>query len=449
MRKLPLLFFAVLMVAVAPLSAQSEKITVRFWQIFSDGRFDWVNRVAEEFEAMYPNIDIEPRAFGSYEELIDQYTLAREQGNHPELAMIFEVGTQFARDTGWFKSIAEAVGGRTEILGQPTDLSDIIAPVASYYVLDGSFTSMPWASSTPILYANMDMLVELGLASSVDDVDALPETWQELEAACEVVLAAGKDGCITWPNHGWFFEQWVAQQNETLVNNDNGRKGRATEVKLTSDAAINVASWWQEMYNKGYYLYTGVQRDWNGTTQALAADRVPFILTSSAGVRGITDAATARGITVRTGRMPYDAEVGWTGNIIGGGTIWLSDGLAPEVEDAALAFLFYMVNTENAASWHQASGYLVIRESSLALLEEQGWFEANPNFRVAGEQINNSQVTPATSGALFGTFIPTRDLITQAMEDLMLVGGDPAAVLAEAEADANLLLAEYNLLHAE
>lgn len=56
-------------------------------------------------------------------------------------------------------------------------------------------------------------------------------------------------------------------------------------------------------------------------------------------------------------------------------------------------------------------------------------------------------MTPATSGALFGTFIPTRDLVTQAMEDLMLVGGDPAAVLAEAEADANLLLAEYNLLN--
>ncbi len=448
MRKLMLLLLAVVLMA-APAAAQDDTITIRFWQIFADGRFDWVNGVAEEFEAQNPNIDIDVRAFGSYEELIDQYTLAREQGEEPELAMIFEVGTQFARDSQWFKSIAVAVDDREEILGQPTDLSDIIPPVASYYVLDGSFTSMPWASSSPIMYANMDILLELGLVESLDDTDSLPKTWQELEEDCAAVLEGGIEGCITWPNHGWFFEQWVAQQNEVLVNNGNGRADRATEVVLTSDAAVNVASWWQNMYNEGYYVYTGVQRDWNGTNQALQAGTVPFILTSSAGVRGITDTAAEAGTTIRTARMPYDGEIGWTGNMIGGGTVWLTDGLAPEVEDAALAWLLFMTNTENAAAWHQVSGYLPIRESAVALLEEQGWFDENPNFIIASDQINNSTVTEATSGALFGTFIPTRDLITQAIEDLMLVGGDAADVMVEAEADANLLLEEYNLLYVE
>lgn len=445
-----LIVAALVILAAVPAVAQDDEITIEYWQIFSDHRLDWLEEVAASFESSFPNINVSLRIFGSYEELIDQYTLTVEQGTQPELALIFEVGTQFARDTGWFRPLVEAVGDREEILGLPVDLSDIIGPVASYYVLDGQFTSMPWASSSAIFYANMDLLVEAGLAADVDDVAAIPTTWQELEAACEVIVGDGvARGCITWPNHGWFFEQWLGQQNTPMVNNGNGRDARATEVVLTSDAAINIASWWQRMHDQGFYVYTGVQRDWNGTTQALQAGEVAFILTSSASARGVTDTATEAGITVRTGRMPYDAEVGWTGNLIGGSTIWLTDGLDSEIEDAALAFLLYLTNTENAATWHQVSGYLPIRESAVELLEAQGWFEENPNFFTASDQINNSTVTPATSGALFGTFIPTRDLVTQAMEVLMLSGGgDPAEVLADAEAEANLLLEEYNLLFA-
>ena len=33
--------------------------------------------------------------------------------------------------------------------------------------------------------------------------------------------------------------------------------------------------------------------------------------------------------------MVYDADVGWTGNILGGATMWITDGLGePEIEDA-------------------------------------------------------------------------------------------------------------------
>ncbi len=467
-----LLVTVVMVLSVAPVLAQNT-IQIDMWQIFADQRLQWLEDRAAQFEAEYPQYNIEIRAFDGYEALIDQYTLTVDANGNPtasspEIAMIFEIGTQFARDSGWFRPVAEAIGDRAEINGQPVDFSDIIAPITGYYTVEGVWSSMPWASSTPIMYANMNLLVEAGIASSLDDTSAIPTTWAELEAACETILAAGLNnvtGCISWPNHGWFFEQWLAQQNTDLVNNGNGREGRATEVLLTSPAAINIATWWQSMYSKGYYAYTGVQRDWSGTEQALQAGQLPFILTSSAGARGITDTAASNGITIRTGRMPYDGEVGWTGNIIGGGTLWLTRDLAPEVEEGALTWLLFMTNTENAACWHTASGYLVLRQSAIDLLEnptpeaniiwngetcvpaESSWFEANPNFRTAGEQIGQSTVTTATRGALFGTFIPTRNLITQAMEDLMLAGGDPAERLAQAQADARTLLEEYNLLY--
>ena len=85
----------------------------------------------------------------------------------------------------------------------------------------------------------------------------------------------------------------------------------------------------------------------------------------------------------------------------------------------------------------------------MSLLEEQGWYAENPNFLTASIQLGDSQVTIATQGAIFGTFVETRNIITQAIEDAMLLGGDVAEILAEAEEEANVLLEEYNLLYVD
>jgi sn-glycerol 3-phosphate transport system substrate-binding protein len=431
------------LLAVMAISAAAQSATeVRVWIAFTDTRLDWARQVAADFSAMNPDYNVIVDGYANYEEILDATVLALEQGNPPAIVQWFEVGTQFARDSEYFKPVEVAIAGRSEIAGVPVNLDDFIAPVRSYYTLDGQFTSMPWNSSSPILYSNTAMLAAAG-------IETPPATWQEVEAACELIMALpdAPQGCITWPNHGWFFEQWVAQQDGALANNGNGRDERATEVLLNSEAGLAVANWWQGMYQKGFYTYTGVQRDWSGTEQAIQSASAAMIITSSADAANITNAASANGIELVTSRMPYNAETGWTGNLIGGASLWLVDGLDPVVEDGALGFMLYLNNAENAADWHRVTGYLPITYGAVELLESEGWFETNPNFRTAFDQINDTTVTAATSGALLGTFAETRNLVTQAMEDLMLAGGDPVAVMTKAFEDANVLLAEYNMLY--
>jgi sn-glycerol 3-phosphate transport system substrate-binding protein len=439
-----LLVMALAALVVLPSAAQ-DKIEVKFWHVFQDAnRLGWSQEVAAAFNELYPQYNVVVEAFENYEVLLNATEQALEQGTAPAIVQYFEVATQRARDLGFFKPVQEALAGREEVLGIPVDFEDFVQPVVNYYTLDGQFTSMPWNSSTPILYSNTAILEAAGIATP-------PSTWQELEAACEAIMALenGPEYCVTWPNHGWFFEQWLAQQNAEIVNNGNGRQDRATEVLLTSENALNIMEWWKSMYDRGFYYYSGRQRDWTATEQAVQTGQTAFSITSSADARNITEAAAANGVNIVTSRMPYDADYGWTGNIIGGASLWLVDGLDPAVEEGALAFLLFLNNTENAASWHQATGYLPIRESSVKLLESQGWFESNPNFFTASDQINNSTVTSATSGGLFGTFVETRNLVTQAIEDLMLQGGDVAERMARAKADADKLLADYNSLFGE
>jgi len=428
---------------VMPSFAQATPTDVRMWIGFTDKRLDWVREVAATFNAEHPEYNVIVDGYANYEEILDATVLAIDQGNPPAIVHWFEVGTQFARDSGYFKPVEDAIAGREEVLGLPVDISDFIPPVSSYYTVGGKFTSMPWNSSSPILYSNMGLLEEAG-------VEAIPTTWQELEAACEKIMALGKtDGCITWPNHGWFFEQWLGSQDATIANNDNGRTERASEIQLNSDAAVTTATWWQDMYNKGYYTYSGVQRDWTATEQGFQSQSVAMIITSSADAGNITSSAAENDIEVVTSRMPFNGETGWTGNLIGGGSLWLMNGLDTVTEDGAVAFMLFLNSTENAAAWHKLTGYLPITVSSAALLEEEGWFEENPNFRVAYDQINDSTVTTATSGALLGTFSETRNIVTQAIEDLMLQGGDVAERLTAATEEANTLLAEYNQLYTE
>lgn len=459
------LLIASLLLAVAPSFAQ-EKMDINVWIAFTDFRLDWAVDVANQFNEEYPQYNVTITEYTDYEPLLDAYTLAQEQGNPPQAIQLFEVGTQFAIDSNWFTPVASIINGREEINGQAVAFDDIVGVVSSYYTIGGDWSSVPWNTSTPIFYANTNLMEQAG-------VESIPTTWQELEAACAefqpLVDAGTITGCVTWPNHGWFFEQWVAQQNELLVNNGNGREGRPTEVNLTSDAAINTVQFHKDMYDQGYFVYSGVQRDWTGVVQAFSTQQVPFIMTSSASAGGITSSALENGFNVVTSRMVHDGEVEWNGNIIGGATMWVTDA-EEAVEEGALTFLLYLNNTANAASWHAVSGYVPIRNSAIELLEsiEEGnmlgwdadakarvdlpagnWFEINPNFRTASDQLGESQLNLATAGAVFGTFVETRNLITQGIEDVMLLGADPMERMTQAQQEANVLLEEYNLLYVE
>ncbi|MCA9909533.1 MAG: extracellular solute-binding protein, partial [Anaerolineae bacterium] len=349
---------------------------------------------------------------------------------------------------------------------------DIIGAVSAYYTLDGTWTSMPWNTSSAIMFSNQTMLSAAG-------VDTPPTTWADVEAACEKVMAMDNapDYCFTFPNHGWFFEQWLAQENGDFANDSNGRNGRATGVTFNGNAGVAVLQWLDDMYNKGYLYYSGAQggSSWGTVDQAFFGQQVAMAAYSSSDTALYTNTGKENGYDVVASCLPYNQETGWTGNLIGGASLWLVDGLSPEVEDGALAWLLWMTNTENAIEWHQVTGYIAIRQSSIDLLNTDGWYDAvvangasqvwldnaavqasqgkvwygeNPNFIVASNQLSQSTITPATQGVIMGAFPAIRNYVTAAVDTVLLTDEDPAAVLDAAAAEANKTLEEYNLLNA-
>lgn len=433
------------LLTVVPSAFAQDVTEVKVWIAFTDYRLDWARERAAEFNELFPQYNVVIEGYDNYEVLFSATNLAFEQGTNPAIVQYFEAATQDARDANFngvphFKSIAEAFGDRTEINGLPIDLTNFVAPVANYYTLDGSFTSMPWNTSSAIMFVNQDILDAAGVE--------IPETWADVEEACAAIMAleSAPRNCITWPNHGWFFEQSVAQQGADLVNNGNGREARADEVFVASDAAVAYVNWWKEMQDMGYYVYTGTQRDWGGTYNAFIAQDVAILIYSSSDTTALTNDGADAGFNVTAAFMPYNEETGYTGNLIGGASLWLANGLDTAVEDGALTFMLFFTNAENDADWHKVTGYIPVTNAGIALLESEGWFEANPNSRVASDQLARSELTSATSGAIVGAFPQIRNFVTQAIENVLVNGADVTEALTEAQDLANEALGEYNLL---
>jgi sn-glycerol 3-phosphate transport system substrate-binding protein len=54
-----------------------------------------------------------------------------------------------------------------------------------------------------------------------------------------------------------------------------------------------------------------------------------------------------------------------------------------------------------------------VREESIDQLESDGFYEENPNFRTAIEQLRATEDSPATRGALMGPFRKVRTIVEE------------------------------------
>lgn len=426
-----------------------DPVTIEMWIAFSDdARLGFAKDKAADFSAKHPEYIVEVTSFDSYNTVFEQAQLAIDEGNPPEVIHFFEAATQEALDAvdadgdPIFASVTEALDGRTEVLGEPVVLDDVVSAAANYYTIEGELYSMPWNTSSTTMFSNMTILEAAGISEP-------PATWAEVEAACDAIMAlpdAPSEGCITWPNHGWFFEQSLGQAGADLANNDNGRSDRATEVFLNSDAAIEYVQWWSDLEDAGHYVYTGVQRDWDGTSAAFQAQNVAMLVYSSSDTTALTDAGTENGFPVTSSFMPYNQDRDYAGNLIGGATLWMTNGLDTAQQDGALAFMNYFSNPENAAAWHQLTGYIPITNGAGALLESEGWYDESPNSAVASDQLNAAADTPASTGALLGNFVAIRDVMTAAIEDILVNDVDVTTRMDSAQDEAQVLLDDYNEL---
>lgn len=419
-------------------------VTIDVWLAYYPfpGHEDGIEERAEEFARAHPGYRVDVR-FVNYWTLPAKVAKAVEEGNPPTIAEYYYTNAQQARDarakdgTPLYTSVGEAIGGRTEILGVPVVVDDIVPAARDYYSYNGTLFAMPRNTSTALMFANTTLLEKAGISE-------LPRTWEEFDAACAAVAALPGDAHpSTWPVHGWFFQQAVAQQGGLLTDHDNGRSGRAEKVDLASDELLAYVTWWKQLHDKGHYTYTGKEADWLGAAKAFAGGQVAFTFASSHESASMVRAGRQGGFQVVAGSLPHNGRVPNAGAIIGGDAAFLAAGLDKATEDGALAFLQYLTNPANAAGYHKTANWIPITESAVSVLDQEGWFAENPHMRAATNQLHATTNTPASRGALLGDFAGIQHVMDEAMIDVLVSDADPVTRFTQATADAQTLLDDY------
>lgn len=444
MKKLfaPLLLLMILSIGSLVSAQDDDIVTIDFVHIFSDDlRPLVIQEIIDAFEAENPHVKVNAystNADSDYNEVFLSALDNADLGQAPSIVQVEEGLSRQAIDFEYFIPISEVASEE-----QLATLDDVLPTVLGFYQIEDELWGMPWNVSNPTLYYNRTAFEAAGL-----DPEVAPATFEDILNACEALMATPDNtfsACINWPLSTWFIEQWFAMQGEQFVNNDNGRAGRATETYFNTDTMLDILTWWDQLDANGYYTYSGRIGDMNGEGVAFLTQRTPIHINSSAGLSLFMNFSQ---FELGVAPLPLPHADATNGITVGGGGLWIMADQTEEQIQASVDFVFFLTNTENAIKWHKGTGYVPIRQSSYEILNEEGYYDENPFYLVAVEQLASSQSNIATSGAVVGPSNEVREQLLAAVQ-LMIDGAETSeeqllTLLENAKTRADAELADYN-----
>lgn len=440
MRKIPFILVLVLVLLLAATVSGAAQTEIEFWFSITGKNGEAVEELVEKFNEEQDEIHVDTNFAGSYPQALNQLQMQLEEDEDmPNMIQVYEIGTQIMLDSGATISLTEL---EEKFSGVDIPDDDFIPVVKERYTFDDELHPLPFANSNPLLYYNKDMFEEAGL-----DPDDPPETYAELKEAAEK-LTVEEDGELeqigaSWAIRSWLVEQLMAVQDQEFANNENGRADTATKLLLDSEAAVNIMELWQGLVEDGHFENPG--RAWADARNNFASGLSGMMLQSNAGLSRTLDDIDGE-FEMGTAPLPRPEGADEGGVSVSGSALWALKDHSDEELEATGKFMSWLMEKEQQREWHDATGYLPTRLSTIEELEEEGYYEEHPERYTPVKQLLDSPDTPATKGAQVGPHPEVREQVEQAVERIVSDGEDIETSLDRAVEETGQVLQRYNLL---
>jgi sn-glycerol 3-phosphate transport system substrate-binding protein len=426
-----------------PQAAGSTKIT--FWYGLTGFNGGIVQQLVNKFNESQTQYYVEAIQQPNYDDTINKLNTSLAGGSLPNVVQIYDIGTQRMIDTKRIVPVQDFIDKE----GKTALLDDLEPAVRRYYTINNKMYSMPFNSSAPVMYYDKNAFKEVGL-----DPEKPPQTYDEVIEAARKLVKKDANGNIVrsgvdFSLYGWILEQEMATQGALLAEPDNGRGAeRATKLVFNSEAGQNWLNFLKKLQDEGLGRSMGRH---SGTTagSTLGANfskgEAAITFESIAVLRNWASQAEKAGkVDVGVGFLPKPAGAPG-GVIIGGASIWITNEGTPEQQQAGWKFVEFLATPESQAFFASNTGYYPTRKAAYDLPEMKAALEKYPQFQVAVDELRATSESPATAGAVFGTFAGARPLVEGAMEAYMLGKASSAKEALDDAADkANENLQEYN-----
>jgi sn-glycerol 3-phosphate transport system substrate-binding protein len=408
--------------------AQTE---IQWWHAMGGANGERVDKIAADFNATQSDYKIVPSYKGNYTETMTAAVAAFRAHEQPHIVQVFEVGTAtMMAAKGAVYPISELMADANKDFDQSVYLP---AVVSYYQTSDGDLLSMPFNSSTPVLWYNKDAFEKAGIG-------AAPTTWDELNDAAQKLLDSGMTCGYSFGWQSWvMIENFGAWHNLPMGTKENGFAGLDTEFTFNNAAVVSRMQSIADSQASGLFKYGGRRGD---SLSLFTSGECGMWMNSSAYYGSIKDQAKFNfGQTM----LPLDTGVADAAqnSIIGGATLWVLRGHDQGDYAGVADFMNYMSSSEVQAWWHQETGYVPITTAASTLSAEQGFYDENPGTDTAIKQLSLNAPTPNSRGLRFGNFVQIRDIINEEMEALWAGKATAQEAMDTAVERGNALLRKF------
>lgn len=424
-------------------ASASGPVDLLVWHALANENGRMMERLVQQYNDSQDRVHVRLEFQGGYEPTIDKY-LQSNTDNRPDLVQLPEYATQLMIDT------KSTVPMQACMEAAAYDSSALLPSALAAYSSEGIQWSMPFNLSNPVLYYNKKIFRDAGLDPNTSpltlaEVAAAGRTIQQTGAAAYgIVLDSAPDS-----GGGWYLEQWLAKAGEFYSDNENGRAAPSTRVLFDGPTGVQLLTELQDVVVNGAGVYVGENPSGQDALLKLADSTAPATMTIATSaalgpVLQFVEGGIIAGIgpdDIGVGPMP--SPNGAPGALIGGNSLWITDGRGEAKAAAAWDFTTWLLSAEVQSDVAASSGYVPVNSGALDVEPLKSLYTNDPRFKVAYDQIAQTPDLPTSNGPVLGPQREVRVTAAAAMGRI-LNGGDPATELTTAAAEANALIADYN-----
>jgi sn-glycerol 3-phosphate transport system substrate-binding protein len=412
------------------------RVQIEFWHGLTRPLGDILEGVAADFNASQTKYQVNAIFKGQYPETMVATIAAFRAGNAPHIVQMFEVGTATMMAAG---GAIKPVYQLMKEAGAPFEPSVYLPAVRGYYSSsDGRMMSMPFNSSTPIMWYNRDAFRKAGL-----DPQKPPRTWAELRAAAQKIRATNAAPCAfttgwaTWAQ----METFGAIHDVPFATKGNGMNGLDAQLQINSPLYVRHVQLFVDMQKEGTFKYGG--RD--NAAEALFVSGECAILHSSSGLRARLVAQAK--FDWAAAFLPYyeDVKGAPRNSIIGGASLWVMTSprrTADEYRGVA-EFFRYISQPDVDARWSMDTGYVPITFVGYQRVKASGYYEKNPGSDIPYKQLTRTPPTANGRGLRLGNMPEIRTVIYEELEKALQGQQTAQQALDTAVQRGNTILARF------
>lgn len=410
---------AALVATVLPMSAHADTKLTMYYPISVGGPLQQVmDGMIGQFHQLHPDIAVQAVYAGDYDQTRVRAVSAAKTGNTDtgQIAVLGALDTYDLIDNGLVQPFDEVAGKDNGWL------KAFYPALLANSNVDGHIWGVPFQRSTIVMYYNKDMFKAAGL-----DPNKPPKTWEAMASDAKVLTNAEHFGVMI-PSGGfpyWMFQALAIENGVTLMSPDG------SHTAFNSPAAVEALTYWVSLAKQKKVSPDGII-DWSTLRQAFVQGKTAMMWHTTGNLTATKKEAK---FDFGVAMLPANKRAG---SPTGGGNFYLFKGANPAQQKAALTFIHWMTDPEQAAHWSIATGYVGTSEAAYKTPALIDYGKGFPQAMVARDQLQVA--TPELSTHASSR---VREALNNALQSAITGTATPQQALDKAQASADRILAAY------